>query len=121
MIGTGYVGLVTGACRAENGNDVWCVEVDKEKIDRLLEGHIPIYEPGLEDIVRRNVAQGRLHSTTEFLKNSSPLHNEGKPHAYGDNPIVLATRISFMNELDQFCEVIDGDIGQIRKGMRKDS
>lgn len=68
MIGTGYVGLVTGACLAENGNDVWCVDVNREKIDRLLEGHIPIYEPGLEDIVSRNVAQGRLHFTTSLAE-----------------------------------------------------
>ncbi|MDO9508963.1 MAG: UDP-glucose/GDP-mannose dehydrogenase family protein [Thermovirgaceae bacterium] len=66
MIGTGYVGLVTGACLAENGNDVWCVDVDETKIAGLKEGRIPIYEPGLEDIVRRNVAQNRLRFTTDL-------------------------------------------------------
>lgn len=73
MIGTGYVGLVTGACLAENGNDVWCVDVDGEKVSKLQSGVIPIYEPGLEEIVRRNVAQGRLRFTTdleEAVKNS---------------------------------------------------
>ena len=73
MIGTGYVGLVTGACLAENGNDVWCVDVNEEKVSKLQSGVIPIYEPGLEEIVRRNVAQGRLRFTTdleEAVKNS---------------------------------------------------
>ena len=66
MIGTGYVGLVTGACLAEMGNDVWCVDVDSAKIDELRQGKIPIYEPGLDVIVRRNVEQGRLRFTTEL-------------------------------------------------------
>ena len=65
MIGTGYVGLVTGACLAEMGNDVWCVDVDEEKIARLNSGIVPIYEPGLEDIIKRNVSQGRLRFTTD--------------------------------------------------------
>lgn len=66
MIGTGYVGLVTGACLAESGNDVWCVDVDENKISRLNDGHIPIYEPGLEEVVKRNVDQKRLRFTTDL-------------------------------------------------------
>lgn len=66
VVGTGYVGLVTGACFAEVGNDVWCVDVDDRKIAGLQEGRIPIYEPGLEDIVKRNISQGRLHFTTSL-------------------------------------------------------
>ena len=246
MIGTGYVGLVTGACFAENGNDVWCVDVNKEKIDRLLEGHIPIYEPGLEEIVKRNIAQGRLHFTTslaegmekalfifiavgtppdengaadlsfvydvareigdnmenykiivtkstvpvgttlkikqlvseqiacrertdiefdvafcpEFLKEGSAVEDFMKPDRivvgtennrtaellkelfapftmrenrllamtipsaeltkYASNAM-LATRISFMNELARFCEVVGGDVDQVRQGMGTDS
>jgi len=65
MIGTGYVGLVTGACLAEMGNHVWCVDVDQDKIARLNAGEVPIYEPGLEDIIKRNVSQGRLQFTTD--------------------------------------------------------
>ena len=65
MIGTGYVGLVTGTCLAEVGNDVLCLDVDARKIDVLLKGGVPIHEPGLEPMIRRNVAAGRLHFTTD--------------------------------------------------------
>ncbi|KAB2970362.1 UDP-glucose/GDP-mannose dehydrogenase family protein [Zoogloea sp.] len=64
VVGTGYVGLVSGACLAEMGNDVLCLDLDPEKIRILEEGGIPIHEPGLDQVVARNVAAGRLHFTT---------------------------------------------------------
>ena len=66
MIGTGYVGLVSGACFSEFGHQVVCVDKDKSKIDRLLGGGIPIFEPGLDDLVARNVEEGRLRFTTDL-------------------------------------------------------
>ncbi len=66
VIGTGYVGLVTGTCFAETGNDVICVDIDKNKIDKLSSGQITIYEPGLEKIFLRNQKEGRLHFTTSI-------------------------------------------------------
>ncbi|MGM0534686.1 MAG: UDP-glucose dehydrogenase family protein [Pseudomonadota bacterium] len=65
IFGTGYVGLVTGTCLADVGHDVMCVDVDANKIARLRDGEIPIYEPGLESMVRDNVASGRLRFTTD--------------------------------------------------------
>jgi UDPglucose 6-dehydrogenase len=90
VIGTGYVGLVTGACFAEFGVDVTCVDVDSEKIERLSSGAIPIYEPGLEQIVAKNIHAGRLHFTTDlkagidrglviFLAVGTPPKDDGSP------------------------------------------
>ena len=68
IFGSGYVGLVQGACMAEMGNHVVCYDIDEEKISRLNEGHIPIYEPGLEAYIERNVEAGRLEFTTDVQK-----------------------------------------------------
>lgn len=90
VIGTGYVGLVSGACFAEFGIDVTCVDVDTQKVDNLNNGIIPIYEPGLDKIVEKNVAAGRLHFTTDiksaveralvvFLAVGTPPQADGSP------------------------------------------
>ena len=66
VIGTGYVGLVTGTCLAETGNNVICVDIDQSKVQKMIDGEVPIYEPGLDVLFHRNIAQGRLAFTTDL-------------------------------------------------------
>lgn len=68
VVGTGYVGLVTGTCFAETGNKVTCIDIDKSKVDKLVKGEITIYEPGLEKIFLRNLKEGRLNFTTDLAE-----------------------------------------------------
>ena len=84
VIGTGYVGLVTGACLADAGNNVFCLDLDQQKIRQLNEGRIPIFEPGLEPIVRRNRDAGRLKFSTDVA--ASVAHGELQLIAVGTPP-----------------------------------
>lgn len=88
IVGTGYVGLVTGACLSDTGNNVWCVDIDSKKIEALKIGTLPIYEPGLEEIVVHNCKTGRLHFTTKleealehcdicFIAVGTPMRDDG--------------------------------------------
>src|SRR5580698_9201796 len=72
VIGTGYVGLVTGTCFAESGNDVMCIDKDVRKIQMLEQGQLPIYEPGLQELVQRNRREGRLVFTTDLAAGIAP-------------------------------------------------
>ena len=114
LIGAGYVGLVTGTCLAEVGNNVLCLDVDPHKIATLKSGGIPIYEPGLEDIVRRNVAAGRLDFTTDiaaavqfgdiqFIAVGTPPDEDGS----ADLQYVLDAARNIGRHMDGFKLVVD--------------
>jgi UDPglucose 6-dehydrogenase len=114
VIGTGYVGLVTGACLAEMGNHVLCLDLDVKKIDYLKQGGIPIFEPGLEEIVKRNVASGRLefttdiaasvkHGTLQFIAVGTPPGEDGS----ADLQYVLSAARSIGKMMTDFKVVID--------------
>jgi UDPglucose 6-dehydrogenase len=114
IIGTGYVGLVTGACLAELGNDVFCLDVDQRKIDMLNNGGIPIHEPGLEEVVVRNRAAGRLHFSTDVA--ASVAHGQLQFIAVGTPPdedgsadlqYVLAAARSIGRHMDGFKVIVD--------------
>ena len=115
IIGTGYVGLVTGTCLADSGNDVTCVDIDQEKIERLEHGDIPIYEPGLSELVVRNAASGRLKFTTNTGRRRPPAQlvfiAVGTPTSEGDRgqrrgrpEVCLDARRSFAPSLGQRCD-----------------
>ena len=114
IFGTGYVGLVTGACLAEMGNHVLCVDIDAPKVERLKQGVIPIFEPGLESIVRRNHAEGRLEFTTDaaaaiahggliFIAVGTPPDEDGS----ADLSYVLAVARSIGQHLDHYAVVVN--------------
>src|SRR5476649_1753694 len=114
IIGTGYVGLVTGACLAELGNDVFCLDVDEKKIAMLNSGGIPIHEPGLEEVVARNRAAGRLHFSTDvaasvahgclqFIAVGTPPDEDGS----ADLQYVLAAAKNIGKYMHGFKVVID--------------
>lgn len=114
VVGTGYVGLVSGACLAEMGNDVLCVDVDERKVKTLREGGIPIYEPGLEEMVRRNAAAGRLHftsdakegvrfGTVQFIAVGTPPDEDGA----ADMQYVLAAARNIGRHMSDYKLVVD--------------
>jgi UDPglucose 6-dehydrogenase len=124
--GTGYVGLVTGACIADTGNHVMCVDIDADKVRRLQQGEIPIYEPGLEAIVQRNCANGRLKFTTDVAEgvNFSELQviAVGTPpdeDGSADMQYVLAVANSIGAEMDGYKVIVNkstvpvGTAGQV--------
>ncbi|HET6553978.1 MAG TPA: UDP-glucose/GDP-mannose dehydrogenase family protein [Dyella sp.] len=114
IFGTGYVGLVTGACLAEMGNHVVCVDIDAGKVERLKNGEIPIYEPGLEPIVKRNHASGQLDFTTEpapaiehgqvlFIAVGTPPDEDGS----ADLKYVLGVARTIGQHLDRYTVVVN--------------
>src|SRR5258706_301113 len=155
IVGTGYVGLVTGACLADAGNAVFCLDLDQEKIARLNGGEIPIFEPGLEPIVKKNRQAGRLRFSpaggesvahaqlpiipvgsqderaiallrqiySPFQRNHERIMVMGVRSAeltkYAANAM-LATRISFMNEVANLAEALGADIEEVRRGIGAD-
>ena len=114
IFGTGYVGLVTGACLADVGHEVLCMDVDQVKIDKLKNGHIPIYEPGLEDIVKHTVEAGRLafttdaqeavrHGTLQFIAVGTPPDEDGS----ADLQYVTAVAKSIGQYMDDYKVIVD--------------
>ena len=91
MIGAGYVGLVSGACFADLGNIVYCVDKDKNKIDKLNSGEIPIYEPGLNEIVKKNYQSNRLKFNQDLIKG---IYKTVDPGA-GMLPLIIVSFIFF--------------------------
>ncbi|MBR3306204.1 MAG: UDP-glucose/GDP-mannose dehydrogenase family protein [Lachnospiraceae bacterium] len=114
VIGTGYVGLVTGTCFADMGNEVWCVDVDEAKIERLKKGEIPIYEPGLTELVLKNFGSGALNFTTKieealkrcsicFIAVGTPMGEDGS----ADLKYVLAVADSIGRHMQRHMYVVD--------------
>lgn len=114
VLGTGYVGLVSGSCFADLGNDVVCFDIDEQKIQALRDGRVPIYEPGLEELVRRNAAEGRLSFTLSmeeavserevvFICVGTPQKHSGK----ADLTYVLQAAESIARHMDHFLVIIN--------------
>jgi UDPglucose 6-dehydrogenase len=133
VVGTGYVGLVSGACLADMGNDVLCLDVDSEKIAGLREGRLPIYEPGLEKVVASNVAAGRLnfttdvkaavaHGTLQFIAVGTPPDEDGS----ADLKYVLEAARSIGRHMTDYKVVVDkstvpvGTADKVRNAIREE-
>src|SRR5215510_11662294 len=132
IFGSGYVGLVTGACLADAGNHVVCVDVDAGKIDRLNRGEIPIHEPGLDALIKRNAEAGRLEFTTDPVKGvehglfqliavGTPPDEDGS----ADLRYVLAVARTIGTHMNRYCVVITkstvpvGTADKVRKELQK--
>ncbi len=131
VFGSGYVGLVTGACLAEVGNEVVCVDIDRGKIDRLNQGEVPIHEPGLDAIIKRNMAANRLRFTTDidlavehglfqFIAVGTPPDEDGS----ADLQYVLAVARSIGERLGEYRIVVNkstvpvGTADKVRDAIR---
>ena len=123
VVGTGYVGLVLGACLAENGNSVICVDKDEAKIATLRSGKMPIYEPGLEELVRRNEQEERLSFTTElpaavqaseivFIAVGTPQGEDGS----ADLSHVLAVAREVGRAMNKYTVVVDKSTVPVKTG-----
>lgn len=133
VVGTGYVGLVTGTCFSEMGNTVWCVDVNAEKIEKLKEGVIPIYEPGLAEMVLRNQSVGNLNFTTDirealdfsevcFIAVGTPMGEDGS----ADLQYILSVAKNIGQHMSSHMYVIDkstvpvGTAEKVRKTIQKE-
>ncbi len=114
VVGTGYVGLVAGTCFAESGNNVVCIDIDREKIAALEKGVVPIYEPGLEELLKRNVHDGRLSFTTDYARGMSRAQvvfiAVGTPpgeDGTADLRYVLAAARSIADHMEGYTVIVD--------------
>jgi UDPglucose 6-dehydrogenase len=128
VVGTGYVGLVTGTCLAESGANVVCVDIDKEKVEKMKNGEVPIYEPHLDVLFERNIKQGRLRFTTNleesiqdatliFLALPTPPGEDGS----ADLSYVLGVAADLGRMITDYKVVIDKSTvsgGNLRKSSR---
>ena len=133
VVGTGYVGLVTGTCFAEMGNNVWCVDVDREKIENLKKGIVPIYEPGLTEKVHKNYGMKSLHFTTDirealevseicFIAVGTPMGEDGS----ADLRYVLSVAESIGRNMERRMYIVDkstvpvGTAGLVRQTIQEE-
>lgn len=133
VVGSGYVGLVTGTCFADMGNDVWCIDIDEKKIQGLKKGILPIYEPGLEEMVKRNYTEGRLAFTTNmkegigealfvFIAVGTPSDEDGS----ADLQHVIAVAREIGKCIEKYTIVIDkstvpvGTAEKVREAVREE-
>jgi UDPglucose 6-dehydrogenase len=125
VIGSGYVGLVTGACLSEMGNDVLCMDVDERKINMLKDGRVPIHEPGLQEMIRRNVEAGRLrfttdaaasvhHGTIQFIGVGTPPDEDGS----ADLQYVLAAARTIGRHMTDYKVIVDKSTVPVGTGDR---